>query len=156
MFGRQKPQKAGSKKDIDSYRVSAYSEVLKRIIKAKSNIYIDSTVISEFTRVGLRKELGPNIKSYRGKSRIKKVSAGIVKDVECIIQTGGCLLEHSICQQSMKELLSEFAKGYADFNDLIIVMLCKRMSLTLLTDDIDFSDKGVKIITANPKLLSVT
>lgn len=151
--GRQKPVKAGNS-DNTSFKQRVYSDAFKRILKAKSIIYIDSTVISEFTRVGLRKELGSSIKKYRGTGRLREVAQGIVKDIDAIMQLEACrLFEYNLCRSDVEELLSEFAQGRADFNDLIIAMLCKREGLTLLTDDSDFMHQGVPVLTADAKLL---
>lgn len=157
VFGRQIPQKAGDRKDPIFERGHAYRDAFKRIIEAESNIYIDSTVISEFTRVSLRKVVGAHIKNYRGKNKLKKAAKEIVENVERIMQIKNCrMLEYLLRQPCIDNILHEFAKGHADFNDVVIAMLCKNNGLILLTDDIDFRDQSIQIITANSKLLSIT
>lgn len=154
VHGRQIPVRDVNS-DNTSFKQRVYSDVFKRILKAKSIIYIDSIVISEFTHVSLRKALGSrHIKNYRGTTRMREAVQRIVKDVEAIMQHTACrLLKYNLCRPDVEELLSEFAQGHADFNDLIIAMLCKREGLTLLTDDSDFKHQGVRVLTANPKLL---
>ena len=52
------------------------------------------------------------------------------------------------------ELLNEFAAGECDFNDQVIIKLCKKEELTLITHDADFRDAGIPILTANHRLLN--
>lgn len=52
----------------------------------------------------------------------------------------------------MNELLKDYAAGDSDFNDQVIVELCKREDLTLVTHDGDFKGSGIPILTANKNL----
>ncbi|MEO7992756.1 MAG: PIN domain-containing protein [bacterium] len=40
-----------------------------------------------------------------------------------------------------------------DFNDLVLVELCRHHDLTLITNDADFKGSGIPLLTANHKLL---
>jgi predicted nuclease of predicted toxin-antitoxin system len=51
-------------------------------------------------------------------------------------------------------LLGRYEVGKADFNDQILAQLCRREELTLITDDGDFRGSGLKIVTANRRLLT--
>lgn len=41
-----------------------------------------------------------------------------------------------------------------DFNDKAIVRICEENSLVLLTNDQDFKNSGLDILTGNPRILS--
>ena len=51
-------------------------------------------------------------------------------------------------------LIDEFEKADSDFNDQILAELCKRRNLKLVTHDADFRDRGLNILTTNPRLLT--
>jgi len=51
-------------------------------------------------------------------------------------------------------LVDEYEKGNSDFNDQVLAELCKSKGLTLVTDDSDFADTGLTIVTANQRLLT--
>jgi hypothetical protein len=52
-----------------------------------------------------------------------------------------------------KSLIDDYGDGKSDFNDLVLVELCKSKALKLVTDDGDFKGKDITILTANKKLL---
>jgi len=43
--------------------------------------------------------------------------------------------------------------GNSDFNDLVLVELCRSKGFMLVTDDGDFKGKGITVLTANRRLL---
>ena len=52
-------------------------------------------------------------------------------------------------------MLFDFGKGCSDWNDLVIVEVCKGGGYSLVTNDGDFKDvTGVTILTHNPKLFA--
>ena len=51
-------------------------------------------------------------------------------------------------------LLAEYEAGDTDFNDQILVELCRVKGLTLVTHDVDFKDRGLTLLTANQRLLA--
>ena len=54
---------------------------------------------------------------------------------------------------AIETLLNEYALGDSDFNDQVLTDLCIRTGLMLITDDADFKDRGIPVITANKRLL---
>ena len=51
------------------------------------------------------------------------------------------------------QLIDEYAVGGSDFNDQILVALCRDKGLKLVTDDSDFNEQGICVVTANRQLL---
>jgi len=53
----------------------------------------------------------------------------------------------------LNQSLIDFQTGGIDFNDALLVDICKKRNLKLMTNDSDFQDVGIEILTTNPKLL---
>jgi predicted nucleic acid-binding protein len=51
-------------------------------------------------------------------------------------------------------LVDDYAAGDSDFNDQVLIALCKKEGLKMVTDDGDFKGCGIPVITANKRLLS--
>ncbi|MDQ7785688.1 MAG: hypothetical protein RDU20_22600, partial [Desulfomonilaceae bacterium] len=54
----------------------------------------------------------------------------------------------------ISRLLNDFAQGSEDFNDQVIVEVCRAHGLKLITDDGDFRGAGLDVLTANPNLFT--
>jgi len=52
-------------------------------------------------------------------------------------------------------LLVQYEEGDSDFNDQVLVEICKSKDLTLITHDADFKAVDINILTANKKLLKM-
>lgn len=136
-------------------RVEVYSQALKDMITAKSQIYIDVLIVSEFINRYARMKAGfknKNFKKFRqskGFEPIAKEVAGRVREVlkHCNrIESGFETLK-------INTLIDEYARGKSDFNDQIISSICRKQKLKLVTDDGDFKGRGFPVLTANKKLL---
>lgn len=140
-------------------RVTTYSSALRRILEAKCRIHADVLVVSEFIntysrlkwrQTGTRKEF----KNFRNSEEFKQVarevadSVGRVMDLCSRVESGFGALD-------VKGLFHEYAAGQADFNDQMIRELCRSRNLTLVTDDADFGTQGIRVLTANRRLLGL-
>ena len=145
----------GLQKPCDS-RVSVYSSVFRRILDAQSRIYIDVLIVSEFINVYSRKrsKIDPNVKfkTFRNSLDFKTIAQETADSIKRV-------LAHCFCVESrfemldVESLIGEYARGGADFNDLVIKELCKSRGLKLITDDGDFDGQGIPVLTANKRLL---
>ena len=54
----------------------------------------------------------------------------------------------------MNALLTDYESKCPDFNDQILVELCKSRSLKFVTHDGDFKDYSITVLTANKGMLS--
>jgi predicted nucleic acid-binding protein len=141
-------------------KVSVYSEALKKILTAKSPIYIDVLIVSEFINVCARLEWNlidsskhGDFKQFRKSKLFKPVAQAIAANVKRVLQH--CKrIANDFESVAIDTLIEEYAAGDSDFNDQIIAALCSRKGLKLVTDDGDFKGRGVPIITANKKLLT--
>ena len=157
IYGQQKPNESKESK------VSIYSNALKHILAANSQIYIDTLIISEFINTYSRRQFQiiqetakkpyNDFKSFRKSNQFKSISKDISETVKQILKN--CRLtkiEFEI--DDMLRLLTEYAIGHSDFNDQIIVDICRKNKLKLVTDDGDFKNADISIVTANPSLLT--
>jgi len=146
------PQSPGNSK------MAIYSQAFSRILAARSRIYIDVLIVSEFINAYARlkwKFVAPHIdkfKTFRKSPGFKPVARDIAADVKQILNH--CLrIENGFEVLEIEGLIDEYTAGDFDFNDQIITALCQRKGLKLVTDDGDFSGQGIPIVTANKRLL---
>ncbi len=147
----------GPQKPEDS-RVATYSQALTKILDAKSRIYIDVLIVSEFMNTYARlkwKLLSslPDFKQFRKSKDFKPVAQDIAADAKRVLQH--CTrVEDGFESLAIESLMDEYAAGNSDFNDQILATLCKKQGLKLVTDDGDFRGREIPVITANKRLLA--
>jgi len=149
IYGPENPQ---------NERTAAYSRALQKILCAKSKIYIDVLVVSEFVNTFARTnfKIFPNyhneFKKFRKSSDFKPIAETIADRIRRIL--GHCSrIDSGFDLLDIDGLINEYARGDSDLNDQIIVELCLRLGLKLITHDADFQGQKIPIITANKKLL---
>jgi predicted nucleic acid-binding protein len=142
-------------------RAAAYSGALARILAAKSRIYVDVLIISEFVNryARLRHNILKNrpgvprdFKRFRNTPAFKSIAMDIAADTRKILVTCSCV-DSGFATLDTKSLVDDYSGGDSNFNDLVLADLCKSKALKLVTDDGDFKGKGIIILTANKKLL---
>ena len=143
-------------------RIRIYSSALKRMLEAKSQIFIDALVLSEFVNVLARyafhalpthqKEKLANFKSFRRSSRFRPVAKNITAACRKVLEFCTRIESHFV-SLDIDALLVQYECGASDLNDLLLANLCKSRNLTLVTDDGDFRRRGLEVLTANNRLL---
>lgn len=143
-------------------RIAAYSGAYQRILSANCRIYTDVLVVSEFIntyarimwgfakkREGFRGEFKRFRESAEFTPVAKRISASVQEMLKKCrrIDSGFQDLNHIDC------LLEQYAQGSADFNDMILLEICKKKGYILVTDDRDFRLDGIQVLTANRTLL---
>ena len=150
VYGSQKP---------DDTLVKIYSQAFDRILKAQSCIHIDVLIVSEFINTYARtrwKLIAPDkrpFKKFRQSPEFKPIAkeiADAVKRIMCHCSR----VESGFQELEIDALLNIYAEGNSDFNDQIIVELCKDRELTLISHDGDFKNQRIKVLTANNHLLN--
>ena len=149
LYGPAKPR---------SYWRTIYESVFNRMLRAKSRIYIDVLVVSEFINAYARLKWRdassyPNtFKTFRSSSDFKTVAQNIATHIQQIIKH--CArIESGFTTLPMNDLLDDYISGDSDFNDQVITEICKNNGFTLITNDGDFKTQEIPILTANPNLL---
>ena len=146
------PSKPGDRK------VAVYSRALDKILRAKSRIYIDVLIASEFINAYARLKyniLNPGVafKRFRQSADFKPIAQDVAADVRRVLQH--CTrVESGFPALDINALIYEYEKGNSDFNDQVLANLCKSKGLKLVTDDRDFKDRGLTVVTANRHLLT--
>lgn len=93
-----------------------------------------------------------NKKAFRNSSIFKGlISKEIAQYVEEMLNGIECC-DSGFDKTKACEFLSEFIKCELDFNDIIIEEICRTNNLILVTDDGDFKNCGIPIITANDSM----
>ena len=153
MYG---PQAPGDKE------VQYYSNVWGKILKTKCSIFLDVLILSEFinrySRTNFRLEKGSSdpktFKKYRQSSDFRPVAKEIADAVRRILKHCKCI-ESDITSIDMDALLTDYESQCPDFNDQILVELCKSRSLKFVTHDGDFKDYDITVLTANRRMLNI-
>jgi len=135
-----------------------YSSAFLRAIEAKSKLFTDVLVLSEFINAYARKRWttsssNKNFKEFRKSKEFKPIAEEIAYAAKKI--TDRCtLLDSGFSDVQIDDVLTDYAKGKHDFNDQIIAELCRKKKLTLVTNDADFKNYHIPLLTALPHLLS--
>ena len=140
--------------------VDVYSGAFKNMVEAKSKIYIDVLVVSEFINRYARiqfniqkeekKQYFKNFKRFRQSEEFKPIAKAIADDTKRLLKH--CTrIESGFETLNIEAIVDEYSEGKSDFNDQVIAAICKREELRLVTDDGDFADAGISILTLTGK-----
>jgi len=140
-------------------RTLQYSSGLSRARQSGSKLYTDVLILSEFmnryARFLSRKQgySSDDFKRFRQTTEWSTASTEIAAAAQRILKRSICIstnfenIDHDA-------LMSEFETGSLDFNDQVLTRLCKVRNLTFVTDDGDFVNSGLDLITGNKRLLA--
>lgn len=138
-------------------RTKVYSNALKRAKAAEATIFIDSVVISEFINRSVRlqynllTEFGAftgSFKAFRATPEYEAIALQVAIDCRNIL--ADCKrIESAFASCDIEAELAHFESGQTDWSDQMIVALCRQHNLILVTDDGDFGDSGLTILTRN-------
>lgn len=131
-----------------------YSSIYKFLIKKEIPIFTSCIVLSEVVNRILRIEYH-NIGSNKTFKEFRNSQEGIrvQEDIYAIIQNQifSVFTVQDICF-TVQQLQSLMNADTIDFNDKIIVEVCKAHNMILLTHDSDFSHTNIDILSKNPNL----
>jgi len=144
------------------HKAKIYSQALRRMMEKGSQVYIDVLIISEFinsytrTEFGFAQKKGASFKKFKEfrQSEAFRSIAKEVADATSLVLKQCHRIESGFETLDIDALVCEYAKGQSDFNDQVIAEICRREQLKLVTDDSDFRDRGVPVLTANEAMLS--
>lgn len=128
------------------------------MLEAGSQIFIDVLVTSEFMNTiarvkwGLMTNKKIKYKDFRNSNEYMAVAEEIA-DLTKRILDGCTLIESGFGSIDVMSIMRNFAKRQVDFNDQIIEVMCRQNDFTLVTDDGDFANHGLRVLTANRRLL---
>ncbi|MGL4651781.1 MAG: PIN domain-containing protein [Caldilineaceae bacterium] len=143
-------------------RVAVYSAGLKRMLEAKSQIFLNTTVLSEFctqyANQQWRAEEGRRPKRFASKKEYRLSSAAPAAYAEIanlVSQIRKFTVWESLgCEATaLDDIVAQFALGKADFNDLTVAALARTRGWAVVTDDADFGPLDLPLSTGNAALL---
>ena len=137
-----------------------YSQAFKRILQAKSKIFVDVVVLSEVVNRWLRyawqasnQTAYPDFKAFRKGPDCRRAAKDIVSACERLLRYAE-RTDTKLRSIPIDELLTDLQKGTRDFNDGVIAATCDANRSTLVTHDGDFRGSRANILTANSRLLT--
>ncbi len=136
-----------------------YNDALTEIKANKCKIYLILPILSEYIHRYLDKQLQLNgvskcdLKAFRKTDNYKKIMVMIEADAKEILNFVKCC--NPVFENSKAcELLDGFLRCALDFNDVIIEDFCRsNPKMILITNDGDFKNCDIPIITANNAML---
>lgn len=135
---------------------SNYARVFRNLLRQGNNLYVDFLVISEVVNRVLRIEhikLNPNqkFKDFRN----SQVGKDVISDIYLIVKNDILSRFITIGKSFNKSHIMGFLTiDQLDFVDKATVSLCSENNLVLLTNDQDFKNCGLDILTGNPHILN--
>ena len=143
------------------YKNTAYYSALhKKLLETESEIIVDSTVISEYINRSLRIEFD-NYKSrltdkvtYK-EFRDSEIGQKKTEDVYYVVNI--FLSQFNVVNTIVADLDFEsvLQVDKLDFNDKIIKHICSTNNYILVTDDSDYKEHEIEILTNNKALFNV-
>lgn len=136
-----------------------YSTAFSNLVSAQAQPVLDPMVLSEYLNRYIRIEWEGNYKSryskfkdFRNSSDFSAIASAAETFAKRILSF--CQI-HSIPanELDLNQALSDFSTGGVDINDALLVDICKKRNLKLMTNDGDFQEGGIEVLTTNPKLL---
>jgi hypothetical protein len=141
------------------WAVDAYSAIYKTLITAKTKLFLDVLILSEFANSYARYEwriaapAGMDFKQFRKSPAFPPIAQTIATDAKSILKVAAPL-DHHFTQWNLTNLINDFGSGKFDCNDQLIVEVCRKHGLSPLTNDSDFTEGGLTVFTANNRLLT--
>ncbi|WP_417822510.1 PIN domain-containing protein [Thalassospira lucentensis] len=144
--------------DYNIPKVKSYSKFLKTILETENNsIFIDYLVIAEFINRYVRdthrihhSDKFDKFKDFRATEDYAEIIHNLSDELFHITQDTE-VIYCNLADFDLDELIAQTAEGAADFNDIVIMTICKIKGLSLVTDDADFSSDIIDIYTLNKK-----
>lgn len=149
------PAPAGKPKKF----VSTYAAAFAKLVAADAQPILSPMVLSEYMNRYIRIVWkGSYAKTYSEFKQFRKSAdfMQIVPSVECFAKQILQLCRvHELAANSLdlQQALNDFSTGRIDFNDAVLVDICKQYNCKLLTNDSDFQQGGIEILTTHPALL---
>lgn len=138
---------------------NAYSSVFSRLLRAKARPAVDALILSEYFNRYVRieyeaswKATYPKFKDFRKSPDSAGVLQAATAEIEQILKTSlACTT--SLADIDLPTVLGAVRNGSVDFNDALLIQICRINDWKLLTHDGDMAVGGIELLTVNKKLL---
>ena len=151
--------------NYDNWHAKHYSKFFDKLQNQNYDIYTNNIVLSEYINrfarmefIQHQEELGlknNEFKKFRDTDDFKDIAPEIAANLRKIIRFSK-ICNHEMDDVALFEVADNFESGKHDFNDLIIKEICKDKNLILVTNDADFYDSDIKLVTVNNRILRNT
>jgi predicted nucleic acid-binding protein len=140
----------------EHYYEQNYARVFKNLLKQKNELYVDFLIISEVINRVLRIEhkkynSTQNFKEFKNSEEGNEVQNDIFIIVKNEILKNFKVIGKSFQKEDIYNFL---VLNELDFIDKATASLCKENNMVLLTNDKDFKNSGVDVLSGNPKILN--
>ena len=142
---------------------SKYSRALKDMLSAGVHLALDALVLSEYLNrycriewTALHKANHPHFKRFRQSGDFASVGQGAALLARNILKLCS-RYDHpfqKLSASQVEQVLKDFESGSNDWNDGLLAETCRHHGWKLVTNDGDFTDGGIEVLTGNPKLLA--
>lgn len=137
------------------YWETNYAKAYNKLLKQQNPLFIDFTVLSEVINRVIRIEhqkINPqqSFKDYRDSQDGKEAFEDIHTILRDTVLNRFGFIGKAFQKEEIEDML---VLDELDFNDKAIVRLCEENFLVLLTNDQDFKNSGLDILTGNPRIL---
>lgn len=145
------------------YFEQSYAKVFNNLLKQGNNLFVDFLVISEIINRVIKLEYEKHLlnhsltnkqfrfKEYYNSNDGKEALSDIYIIVKNNILKRFNVVEKSFNKEDIENLLVVDELGFVD---KAIVSICIENGFVLLTNDKDFKDSEIEILTSNPKTLN--
>lgn len=133
-----------------------YAHVFRNLLRQGNNLFIDFLVVSEVINRVMRIEHQKLSPSMRFKDfRNSQDGKDVVEDIFIIIKNDVLSRFNVVGKSFDKYEIERFINvDELDFVDKAIASICTENNLVLLTNDKDFKNSGLDILTGNPRILN--
>lgn len=148
---------------VEDKKFRVYSKLLGRALdkNVRAKLGTNLSVISEFINRFCRDDVDANhpefqnYKAFRASAEFAMTAKAAVIAAQGILKVSTVLPidtgDGDASRESIEKNLNLFLSGKIDFNDAVIVETCRKHGYTLVTDDGDFVDVDIPIVSANSK-----
>lgn len=139
---------------------SDYARVFRNLLRQGNNLYVNFLIISEVVnrilKIEFQKLKSNSNQSFKFKDfRNSEVGRDVINDIYLIVQTEILSRFEIIDKTFNKNDIEGFLMvDQLDFVDKATVSICSENNLVLLTNDRDFKNSGLDILTGNPRILN--
>ncbi len=140
-----------------SFAAYKYSAALKKMIQSGAQLVLDALILSEYINRYCRIEhqaIAPGTKFKQFRNSPSFISVGKTAAVHARNIMGLCQRHnHAFATANINQILVDFEVGSNDLNDGLLADACLQHGWKLVTNDADFTNGGIQLLTANTKLL---
>lgn len=135
-------------------RANKYFKIFAKILARRMKIFVNEIVLSEFYYAAFKSEREmsnfSSVKAFRGSETGIQARESIFRDIRALLQQ----LTYIPSNLSLPEITNQFTVDFLDFNDKLIAETCRKNNFVLVTDDADYKDTEIDLLSANSVLFA--